>query len=64
MARKVSDDGLPVDGREWTEADWRDLHEAMESVKRKFKARHAERCEADGRTTEPATARPRSRAAR
>ncbi len=38
--RRRSPDGLPIDAKEWTEADWRDLHEAMETVKRKVKARH------------------------
>ena len=38
--RMLSADGLPRDARDCTEADWRDLHEAMEAVKRKVKARH------------------------
>lgn len=38
--RRLSPDGLPVDAREWTEDDWRDLHEAMETVKRKVAKRH------------------------
>ncbi len=38
---RFNEDGLPKDARDWTEEDWRDLHEAMESVKRKVKVRHA-----------------------
>jgi hypothetical protein len=38
--RKRSPDGLPVDAREWTVADWQVLHEAMEAVKRKVAKRH------------------------
>ena len=38
--RKYTRDGLPRDATEWTEADWRDLHEAVESVKAKVAARH------------------------
>lgn len=40
--KRLSRDGLPVDARDWTEADWRDLHEAVEDVKRKVAQRHAE----------------------
>ena len=38
---KLTKDGLPVDAKDWTAADWQDLHEAMESVKRKVAKRHA-----------------------
>jgi hypothetical protein len=38
---RYTEDGLPKDGREWTGDDWRDLHEAMETVKRKVGERHA-----------------------
>lgn len=41
--KRLNRDGLPVDAREWTAADWQDLHEAIEGVKRKVKARHAAR---------------------
>jgi len=34
-------DGLPTDARGWTEADWRDLHAAMETVRRLVGERHA-----------------------
>lgn len=39
--RRLSDDGLPIDAKAWTEADWRDLHEAIETMKRKVSERHA-----------------------
>ena len=32
---------LPVDANEWTVEDWRDLHEAIEQVKRRVAERHA-----------------------
>lgn len=38
---RLSRDGLPLDARDWTAEDWRDLHKAIETVKRKVKARHA-----------------------
>jgi hypothetical protein len=41
--KKQSDDGLPIDAKEWTRADWQDLHEAIEGVKRKVAKRHADR---------------------
>ena len=34
-------DGLPIDANEWTEDDWRDLHRAMERVRKRVKERHA-----------------------
>lgn len=41
MAGKRTPDGLPKDAREWGEADWRDLHRAMATVRRLIAARHA-----------------------
>jgi hypothetical protein len=38
--RRLNVDGLPIDAKDWTEADWRDLHEAIERVKRNVAARH------------------------
>jgi hypothetical protein len=38
--KRLSRDGLPVDGRDWTTADWQDLHEAVERAKRTIAARH------------------------
>lgn len=32
--------GLPRDAKEWTEADWRDLHEAIETIKQQVAKRH------------------------
>lgn len=37
---KLTEDGLPKDARDWTEADWRSLHEAMERAKREIAERH------------------------
>ena len=37
---KLSRDGLPVDNHDWTEMDWQDLHEAIETTKRKIARRH------------------------
>ncbi len=39
---RLTPDGLPIDAREWTRADWQDLHEAMEKVKRIVGKRHKE----------------------
>jgi hypothetical protein len=38
--KRLSHDGLPIDSRDWTEADWQDLHEAIERVKRNVSQRH------------------------
>lgn len=38
--KKLNRDGLPVDARDWTEADWRELHEAIERIKRNVARRH------------------------
>lgn len=38
---RYSDDGLPIDGRDWTEGDWRDLYECLERIKANVAARHA-----------------------
>lgn len=40
-SERKSADGLPIDAKEWVRADWQDLHEAMENVKRKVSERHA-----------------------
>ena len=39
--RRRSDDGLPIDAKEWTEADWSSLHRAMEQAKQEIRGRHA-----------------------
>ncbi len=46
---RLSPDGLPVDAKEWTHADWQDLHNAMEKVKALISNRHKEK------TDEPRT---------
>lgn len=38
--QQLNRDGLPIDARDWTEADWQDLHEAIEKVKRNVARRH------------------------
>jgi hypothetical protein len=38
--KRYTEDGLPRDAKDYTEADWRDIHEAIESVKAKIAARH------------------------
>jgi len=38
--KRLNEYGLPRDARDWTEEDWRDLHEALETVYRKIAARH------------------------
>ena len=40
-ACRTNREGLPVDAKDWTEADWQDFHEAIEAVKAKIAARHA-----------------------
>lgn len=39
-ARRYTPEGLPRDPLLWTVEDWRDLHNAIEEVKRKVAARH------------------------
>lgn len=41
-ARKkmLTDDGLPRDPKDWTEADWRTLHTHLEAIKREIAERH------------------------
>ncbi len=41
-AAQWTDDGVPRDAKDWTKEDWKDLHEAIESVKEKVAKRHAE----------------------
>ena len=53
--RRLSEDGLPKDTKEWTEDDWRDLHEAMEEAKRKIADRH--KTQEPNRETQPDAAR-------
>ena len=52
-AGRLDENGLPRDAREWTEADWLDLHRAMETVKRLIAARHAGEEEAAPETVCP-----------
>lgn len=36
-------DGVPVDPKDWTPEDWKDLHQAIEAVKDKIRKRHLRR---------------------
>lgn len=36
----LTDEGLPVDAGAWTEQDWRDFHEAIQSALKKIRERH------------------------
>lgn len=40
IAARYTEDGLPRDARDWAAQDWRQLHEAMEEVKRRIAERH------------------------
>jgi hypothetical protein len=37
---KYDPDGVPVDARDWTEDDWRDLHCGISVIKAMIAARH------------------------
>lgn len=45
---KLDADGVPVDGRDWTEADWADLHYGIAAIKARIAGRHAKPREPDG----------------
>lgn len=38
---KLSRDGIPVDAKDWTAADWQDLHRAIERAKALIRKRHS-----------------------
>lgn len=40
-AVKLSRDGIPIDARDWTAADWQDLHNAIERAKNAIRKRHS-----------------------
>lgn len=42
-AKRFTEDGLPRDAKDWTEADWRTLYEALEKINRDIAARHKEK---------------------
>ncbi len=52
--KRLNAEGLPVDANDWTPADWQDLHEAVERVKRNIARRHANAIQAnvDGQAAE------------
>jgi hypothetical protein len=37
---KVNKDGLPLDAKDWTVEDWRDLHQTIERIKKRVAKRH------------------------
>lgn len=41
-AKRLTEDGIPRDGREWTLEDWKSLHEAMKKAKAEIAERHKE----------------------
>lgn len=49
---RMTEDGLLRDAREWSEEDWRDLHEAIDRAKRRIAARHRLRAESGEREGE------------
>lgn len=38
--KRFTEDGLPRDANEWTEADWKALHDAIEGCKEKVSKNH------------------------
>lgn len=38
--KRLDADGMPIDGCDWTEADWADLHYGMAAIKARIAARH------------------------
>ncbi len=46
---RLNKDGLPVDPKEWTEADWRTLNETLEKVIREVSGRHKPEGRKEGR---------------
>lgn len=51
-AVRLDRDGVPIDGRDWTEADWADLHHGMTAIKARIAARHAKAEETSARPKE------------
>lgn len=43
---KLSPSGVPIDTRDWTEADWADLHYGIKAIQARIAARHEEMREA------------------
>lgn len=37
---RLSPDGVPIDGKDWTAADWADLYAATEQARQQIAARH------------------------
>lgn len=56
--KRLDPDGVPVEGRDWTEADWADLHYGMAAIKARIAARHAPKPAAAESETTPTTESP------
>jgi hypothetical protein len=39
--KRLTEDGLPINPLDWKEADWADLHYAIERAKKLISSRHA-----------------------
>jgi hypothetical protein len=37
---KLNKDGVPLDAKDWTVEDWRDLHRTIERIKKRVAKRH------------------------
>jgi hypothetical protein len=37
---KLNKDGVPMDAKDWTVEDWRDLHQTIERIKKRVAKRH------------------------
>ena len=49
-AVKLDRDGIPIDARDWTTADWQDLHNAIERAKNAIRKRHSAASDAKSTT--------------
>lgn len=48
--RGLDADGVPLDARDWTEADWADFWHGMVAIKARIAKRHTERGDDERRT--------------
>jgi hypothetical protein len=54
-AIKLDDDGVPVDAKDWTEADWAELHHGIQAIKARIAARHVKEKTMTSKDTRPQT---------
>lgn len=52
---RLTEDGLPRDGKDWTEGDWRALHAGLEKIKATIRSNHANDTQEDGLPRMPET---------